>query len=284
MSNDTPLADAPEIETVETQVNTNDTPETETSEPSTDANQEGEISESSKAVEAKPEQKQELTEAEKIKYGMQKRIDRQTAKNAQMEREIAELRSLVEKSQPAKQSDEPQENQFETTEEYLIAKGKHEARKEYEAANAKAKQDVEAREYNEKVAKIRQAFEVKETEFRKTTPDYDDAVSVVNDYIGTAPKDSMHVAVFRDFIMESDNPAPLLYRLGRDPEIIESMTEMTPMKFARALVRLEMELENAPKQVATKTATPPSPVKGTTSGQKKLDEMSYTELRKALKL
>ena len=101
MSNDTPLADAPEIETVETQVNTNDTPETETSEPSTDENQEGEISEPSKAVEAKPEQKQELTEAEKIKYGMQKRIDRQTAKNAQMEREIAELRSLVEKSQPA---------------------------------------------------------------------------------------------------------------------------------------------------------------------------------------
>ncbi len=279
---DTPeLADAPET-VIDTTVT--ETPETETSEPQQDDKPEGENSEEVSKPEAKQEQKPEPTEAEKIKYAMQKRIDRQTAKNAQMERELAELRAMVERSQPVKQSDEPQEDQFETTEEYLIAKGKYEARKEYEAKETEAKKAAQDREYAEKVAKIRQNFEAKETEFRKTTPDYDDAVAVVNDYIGTAPKDSMHVAVFRDFVMESDNPAPLLYRLGKEPDLIESMSEMSPIKFAKALVKLEMEIENAPKQTATKTVAPPSPVKGSTLGQKNLHEMSYQELRKALKV
>lgn len=284
MSDDTTLADAPEIDAVEATVETAETPETETSEPQQDDKQEGATGEGEQSPEPKKEQKPELTEAEKIKFAMQKRIDRQTARNAQMERELAELRTMIEKSQPVKQSDEPKEDQFETIEEYLIAKGKYEAKKEYEVKESEAKKQAEQREYAEKVAKIRQNFEAKETEFRKTTPDYDDAVAVVNDYIGSAPKDSMHVAVFRDFIMESDNPAPLLYRLGKEPDIIESMAEMTPIKFAKALVKLEMEIENAPKTTVTKTAAPPTPIKGSTSGQKQLHEMSYQEMRKALKL
>lgn len=283
MSDTTTLAEVPETET-ETQVEVTETPETETSEPRQDDKPEGETSEEASQPEAKKEQKTELTEAEKIKYGMQKRIDRQTAKNAQMEREIAELRALVEKSQPAQRNDEPQENQFETTEEYLIAKGKYEAKKEYEAAAAKAKKEAEDREYAEKVTKIRQNFQAKETEFRKTTPDYDEAVEVVNDYLRLADKDSSHVAIFRDFVMESENPAPLLYHLGKDPDLIETMVEMSPIKFMKALAKLEEKLENAPKQTATKTATPPTPVKGTTTATKDISQMSYAEMKKVWKL
>lgn len=283
MSDTTELAAAPETE-VDVTTDTTVAPETETSEPPQDDKPEGETVAEATQPEAKQEQKPELSEADKIKYAMQKRIDRQTAKNAQMERELAELRTMVERSQPVKQNDEPQEDQFETTEEYLIAKGKHEAIKEYEAKAKKEKEAAEAREYAEKVAKIRQNFEAKETEFRKSTPDYDDAVAVVNDYIGSANKDSMHVAVFRDFVMESDNPAPLLYRLGKEPDLIESMAEMTPIKFAKALVKLEMEIENAPKQSVTKSATPPTPVKGTAAAPKDIGSMSYAEMKKAWKL
>lgn len=273
------LVETPAIET-ETVNAEEAATETEPSQPSEEENKTDEPAETEPAKEQKPEP----TEAEKIKYAMQKRIDRQTAKNAQMERELAELKAWRQQMDVKPETGEPKEDQFNSIEDYLIAKGAYQERKKSadEAAAAKKKADDEA--YAAKVAKIRDDLTAKETEFRKTTPDYDDAVTVVNEYVSAVDPDSVHLAVFRDFVMESDNPAPLLYKLGKNPDLIEELSELSPMKFMRKLVKMEMEIESAPKQTTTKTATPPNPVKGTSSGQKDIGTMSYAEMKKAWKL
>lgn len=283
MADDTVLADVPETEVVDTTPQP-ETPETATSEPPEDDKQDGEDGEGAIEQPETKEQKKELTEVEKIRYATQKRIDRLTARNAELAREVEALRVNPPQAAPATNQDEPQEDQFDTTEEYLIAKGEYKAKKAYEAQKQKEQEEANQRAYAEKVAKIRQSLEAKEAEFRKTKPDYDNAVAVVNEYIGTIPKDSMHLAVFRDFVMESENPAPVLYELGTNPDLIESMSNLTPLQFHEELVLMKHGLKNAPAKQVTKTAPPPTPLKGTISGVKDLNSMSYQEMKKAWKL
>lgn len=254
--------------------------ETEPSNPTGEENKTDEPADNEPAKEQKPEP----TEAEKIKYAMQKRIDRQTAKNAQMERELAELKSWRQQMDTKQETGEPKEDQYETVEEYLIAKGAYQERKKVSDEAAAAKKEAEDKAYAAKVAKIREDLTAKETEFRKVTPDYDDAVTVVNEYISTAEPNSVHLAMFRDFVMESDNPTPLLYKLGKNPSLIEEMSEMSPIKFMRQLIKLEMEIENAPKVTRQTQTQPPTPIKGSASGVKPITEMSYQEMKKAYKL
>lgn len=254
--------------------------ETETPAPSADENKED-----------VQEQPVEPTEAEKIKSAMQKRIDRITAQKAQIqreyaekEREYAEKLAKFEQSMPKQQdSGEPTESQFDTVEDYLIAKGKWQAKQEFAAQQAQEKAKAEQAAYAEKIAKTAQEFQAKETEFRKVTPDYDEAIQVVNEVIANVDPKSTHMAVFRDFVMESDNPTPLLYHLGKNPELIEEMQSMTPIKFAKALVRLEDKLGDIPTQQLKPTAAPPKPVKGI-ANTKPEDSLSGRDLLKRYKL
>lgn len=229
-----------------------------------------------------PERK-ELTEAEKIKFAYQKRVDRQGAKISELQRQLEETKALVEKYTPKQVDDAPKEDQFNSIEEYLIAKGKHEAKKEFEAQQAKAKQEAEQAAYAKTIAEKQQKLMQTEAEFRKTTPDYDDAVKTVNEFIAEADPRSTHVAIFRDFVMESDNPTPLLYKLGKNPELMEEMATMSPIKFAKELVKLELSLAVDRKPNAKPTVTPLTPVKGSSSNRDE-SNMGGRELLKRYKL
>lgn len=233
------------------------------------------------------EPKKEIDPVEKLKADFDKRISRKTAAQVALQRKLDEIKAenealrATQKPTPDK-SGEPREEDFDTLEDYLIEKGKWQAKQEFAAQQAKQKQEAEQKEYAAKIEKMRHEFEAKEAEFRKEVPDYDDNVAVVNDYLGTVDPNSVHVAIFRDLIMDSDNPAALLYDLGKNADLDE-LAKLNPIKFAKALVKREIELANAPKRGQKTNPTPPTPVKGS-SAQKPEDAMSGSELLKKFKL
>jgi len=147
------LPEATPTEEVDTQ--TSDLPE--------DVKQEDEAAPES---EAKIEDKPEPTEAEKVKYGMQKRIDKQTAKMAEMERLLQEAQMELQKHIVAPKQDAPKEEDFATYEEFLKAQGRWEVVQEQKEAQQKQAQADRDAAYQKTIAERKAMFEEKEVEFK----------------------------------------------------------------------------------------------------------------------
>ena len=230
-------------------------------------------------------EKKELTEEEKYKHGTQKRIDRLTAKLAEQERTARELAEKVAQYETSKQTDTaPKEEDFQTTEEYLKAVGKYEAMQEIAEANKAKAQEEAQKTYAEKMAKRSAEVSAQEAEFRKVTPDYDDATQVLNEYVEMADKKSAGFSVFRDVLMSAPDLPALSYHLGKNPDLMESMLKMEPSQIAWTLIEQAIKLRDAPKEPVKQTSAPPSPVGGSSKATKALDQMSYQEMKKAWKL
>lgn len=238
-----------------------------------DGNKEGE------AAKDKPPEKP-MTEADKIRAAMQKRIDRQTAaskaQNEQIQRLNAELQRLA-ASQPQQDKGAPKEDDYNSWEEY------DKARVEYEAdrrANERLKTEKEAqlKQMQERQAlETRKKFEAKEREFQKSAPDYDavagEAVAALRD-LGAAGHD---INALRDIVMQFDNPPQMLYELGKDTNLIDQLVTMQPMAAMRELVKLEIALQGAAKPAENQAPEPIKPVGGR-AGVKALHERSGSEI------
>ncbi|TXH13055.1 MAG: hypothetical protein E6R03_11870 [Hyphomicrobiaceae bacterium] len=257
-----------------------------TSEPSDDVKTDVPANDTQEApAESEPKaEKKELTEEEKYKHGTQKRIDRLTAKLAEQERTARELAERLASYEASKQTDTaPKEEDFETTEEYLKAVGKHEALKEIEKQNAAKAQEEAQKTYAEKMAKRSAEVSAQEAEFRKTTPDYDDATQVLNEYVEMADKQSAGFAVFRDVLMSAPDLPALSYHLGKNPDLMESMLKMEPAQIAWTLIEQAIKLRDAPKDTPKRPSSPPNPSKGSSVSRTE-DMMSGRELLKKHKL
>lgn len=221
----------------------------------------------------------ELTEAEKIKAAMQKRIDRLTAKHSKAEKELEELRKLQQTVQ-GKKDGAPKPEDFETQEDYLISKGKFEAMQDYEKAENDRKKSEQEKAYQQKVSEKRANFDKLEAELRKTTPDYDEATKVFNEYLSDADPNTTGFQVFRDILMESPNMPALAYHLGKNPDILEKLPKMSVIEMARTLFVEEYKLLNAPKASPKQPLPePPKPLGGSSKTSKSLEQMSPDELR-----
>jgi len=273
------LAIAPVEETVN-EAPSNDVAEvSETPEPS-EAQTDDAATDETEAKEVKPE----LTEVEKIKHATQKRIDKLTAKSSQLEQKYQEAIQELEKYKQPQTNDAPKEDDFETVEDYLKAVGKWEAKQEAAKADQERRQLEAKAAYEAKISAKRAEFETKEAEMRKTTPDYDETVQVLNEHVDTVDKNTPGFQVFRDVLMGSNDMAALSYHLGKNPDLLESMQKMEPIQVARTLFRLELELENAPKAKPVSQPTPPKPTSGGAKTSKALEDLSYAELKKKWKL
>lgn len=224
--------------------------------------------------------KPELSEAEKIKYGMQKRIDKQTAKLGEMERQLAEAQAELQKYISAPKTDAPREEDFETTEEFLKAQGRWEAlqeQKEEKERQAKADRDAA---YQKAISERRALFEEKEAELKKVTPDYDEKVAEVESNImllSDSQKASVEFQVFRDMLFSSDNMPALTYELGKNPDLFDKMLTMNPLQIARQIARLELQIENAPKKQHEPVKHPPNPISGKATANVDPDKMTVEE-------
>ena len=221
--------------------------------------------------------KQEPTEAEKVKYASQKRIDRLVAQKTALERQYQEaITKLQQYEQP--KSDAPREEDFETTEDFLKAQGRYEAQQEIEAQKKAEAQENANKAYQAQMDAKRAEVEARESEIRKTTPDYDEKVAVISEFIEGVDQNTVEFKTFRDVLFGLKDMPGVSYKLGSDPDLLESMVKVPPIEIARTLFRLEYELEHAPKATAKPVAEPPKPLSSNSKGNRPLSEKSGKDI------
>lgn len=231
--------------------------------------------------EAKPDKP--LTEAEKIRHSMQKRIDRQTAATkAQQERiQLLERQIAEANARAPKEEAGPKEDDFDSYEDYQKAVIAHEAKKE--AANIlKAEREKELQAAQERQhAEAQRAFIEKEAKYKAANPDYDRYSKEAVETMTLLMQAGTDISTIRDAVMQFDNPPEMIYHLGKDPTLIEEMASMPPLKVMRELLKLESSLNK--EEDSTKEA--PAPIRSTSGkgGVKPLDQRSGADVLKWVK-
>lgn len=221
-----------------------------------------------------------MTEAEKIRVGMQKRIDRQTAaskaQNEQIQRLNADLQRMA-ASQPQQDKGAPKEADFDTWEAFDKARVEYEADKRVNE-RLKTEKETQLKQVQERQAlETRKKFEAKEREFQKSTPDYDNVAGEAVEALRALGAAGHDINALRDVVMQFDSPPQMLYELGKDTNLIDQLVTMPPIAAMRELVKLEIALQGAAKPAEQQA---PEPIKsvGGRGGVKSLDQRSGKEI------
>lgn len=251
----------------------------EPSEPIADVNAQVEEGATKPVEEVKPEEGKaenaEPTEVEKVKLAMQKRIDRQTAAFKASQERMRQLEEQVKafEAKAPQVDNAPKQEDFATYEEWeeAITDYKAEKKAEERIRTEKEKELQAAKE--RQAAEVRREFEQKESAFRTQAHDYDliagEAVAAMNELALSG----QNIVPLRDAVMQFDNPPAMIYELGKDPELIQSLVSMEPLKAMRELVKLEIAMESKAMSVPPKAPEPIRPLGGK-GGVKPLHERS----------
>lgn len=194
----------------------------------------------------------EEAERPKKKGGFQKRIDKLTRKNSDLERELEYLkrevhgRTPVKDEAPVKASDSaPKEEDFDTHAEYLKAVARHEVREEISRAEAKKREDDSKTEFQSRV----QSYAKKEESFKEKHEDYDDVMEDVSDV-------ALSITV-RDVILSSENGPELAYELAKNRDELERICQLPAIQAAIEIGRFQASLnKSAPEIKKTKAPRP----------------------------
>lgn len=260
-----------------------------TEEVSTDGDEQKETEDKSEKAEKPKKKEPELTEAEKIRQSMQKRIDRKTAIQkqkeetlAQREQEIAQLKEQLSKYSPEPEAG-PREEDFETYDEFIEAQIEHRTKQALSQKEQEYKQQMLQERQQAEQAEMKKAFDEKVHQFRVDKPDYPEKEAVfqevVNDLVNRKGEADPTLGALGDFIIDSDVAPALMYELGNTPELVEDLASMKPMAALREMFKLEQSLS---KRKVTRKESKPEPIKpvGGSKGNlnKAPDEMSASEL------
>lgn len=228
--------------------------------------------------------KPELTEAEKIRQQMQKRIDRQTAANKAQQERTRQLEQELEtlRAKAPKADDAPKQDDFDSYEEWEQARIKHEAKKLADEQIREAKEQELKQVQERRAAEVRKEFDAKETAFRTATPDYDVVAKDAVDTMMELANAGSDISTLRSMVMQFDNPPEMIYQLGKDTSLIEALVGMEPLKAMKELVKLESALASAAKEQPKQAPAPIKPTNGK-GGVKPLHEQSGEEILKWVK-
>ena len=215
------------------------------------------VPEEIEAIEEEAEQvetpaQEEKTEYQKEKERVQKRIDKLTWEKNEEKRRAYALEQEIErlkapKQQKQAQAGAPDPNEFEAGKydpDYI------EALTDYKTKLAidNYQESVKIQQRQEGVAKLQQVA-------REQYSDYDD---VTEEFLAHPLS---NIKEFNDLLMDTDNPIELAYYLGKNPDQLDKISEMTPAQAARYIGRLEAQIEQKPKPLESKkTSNAPKPV------------------------
>lgn len=153
------------------------------------------------------------------------------------------VRSVREQSTPKQ---EPARAAFADDEAYS------KAQLEY-LADQRAEQKLREREAQRESERRQEAFLEKAEKASERYPDFQLVVSNPTLQINEA---------MAEYIAESDLGADVAYHLGKNPMKAAAIAQMSPVKAARELAKLESELASKPKATPSKAPDPISPVGG----------------------
>lgn len=253
-------------------------PETPSAEPIAENTEATAASTEEKTEETKEPEKSEKTftqaELDEIVRKRLAKEQRRLERTLKAETEAAFLRQQLQaKEAPPPADGEPKRDDYASWDEWNRA-----------TVDWQVKQGVEQRLKAEREQAQRSAQERAELEFKQQAREklakgiekYDDFAEVVfeGDHNVT---DEMAIA-----IAESSVAAELAYWLGKNPAESNRIANLPPASQIRELGKIEARLE-APKNKTTSAPEPVSPVKGSASGHKRIEDMTmaeYKEFRK----
>ena len=207
------------------------------------------------------------------------------------EKRIQELEDKLSKSKgPESGEQPPDEDEFETFEEYTAANTEFQVKKALqEQTNQGLTEQKEALQQEKEAAQE----EVKQVDQELNKEDeaafeskFLEGEERFDKFRETVTSDKVHVTEdMLNIVKKTDDPAGILYALGTNPEVAHEIAQISdPVQQALALGRLAIPDSNMPKATKTKQTTgapaPITPVGGTTpSVGKNPDDMSHEEYR-----
>jgi hypothetical protein len=221
----------------------------------------------------------------KKKTGFEKRIERFQKQLSQKDQELMSLKAQLEgkskgaaeeKPQSAKKSPDqkPDPNDFETNADYIEAVTDW----KFNQAELKAKQTAEQQKHAEARQKVQSDYDSRLSEFKKSTPDFDDVVANFMDEHGDLQASPKVI----EALQTSEVGPQLLYDILNTPGEYERFQKMTELQAIRELGKKEANLSKSsesPKTITTSKA--PAPVKPITAApsnaRKSLADMSVDE-------
>jgi len=181
------------------------------------------------------------------------------------EREVLRTiqRQQAEAAQKARIENEPKREQFNDDDAYLEAKLE-------QLAEKKAMEKIQHLERQREQEKSSEVF-LERAE--KASEKYADFHEVVGD-----PKLKINDAMV-EFISESDVGPDVAYHLGKNPELAAKIADMSPIKAARELARIESEVSSKPIVKTSSAPAPITPIGNRGSAQSSLEKLSFAEYK-----
>lgn len=139
---------------------------------------------------------------------------------------------------------EPKREAYADEDAYLTAKVE-------QIAAQKAEALIAQREAQAKAAAVAESFQAKAEAAAEKYADFDEVVSNPSLRINEA---------MAEFIADSDIGGEVAYHLGKHPRIAAQIADMSPIKAARELTRIEAELASKPKATLSRAPDPITPV------------------------
>lgn len=249
------------------------------------------VAESDEAKNAR-ELSEQRERSEKKARGVQKRLDELTADKyaERAAREAAERRAdelarrfqeFQQRGPQAQSAQEPRREDFSDYEQYIRAVARHDAQQHADRLvqerltqqQQQWQQQAQAREAERQAADLQRDLSQKQQAYAKIHPDYFDVVN--NEDIDVPAHAAM--AIMR----HKDAPA-LMYQIGQNPALAESLQGLDPMSQVLAVGELAASLKRSPQ--VSKAPPPGSPVgkpgSGGSGSPRNIDEYYASITRK----
>jgi hypothetical protein len=170
-------------------------------------------------------------------------VQREKAKAAARAERKA-FREATQRVQRQQAAQEPVREQFRDEEAFNAAQLEHLAEK-------RAEEKLKERERQLQAERVQESFMEKAEKASERYPDFQSVVSNPNLAINEA---------MAEFIVESDHFGDIAYFLGKNPMKAAQIAQLSPVKAARELARIETELASKPKATPSKAPDPIRPV------------------------
>lgn len=188
----------------------------------------------------------------------------QKAKLKAARSEARRLESQLYEQQKAKNLEEPKRDEFRDDDAYAQAQIEHLVEK-------RAAEKLAERERKQQQERVAETFIAKA---EKAAERYEDFDAVVGN-----PR--LHInSEMAEFIADSDVGPDVAYYLGKNPLKAAQIAQMSPIKAARELTRIEGELASKPKPRPSNAPAPIAPISGSSGGSKSPAEMTDAEYAK----
>jgi hypothetical protein len=211
----------------------------------------------------------EETAEQKRHRSAQARIDKAVRSQRETERELDRVKRELEAARtatPTVTASEPKPEDFATTEEYVKAAAKWEAKEEIQRAR-----EIDAHE-----ARERQATQMQQEAMTRFEPLVGKARAKYEDFdeVTSAP---LYGPQTQQLLFESPQGAEIAYYLGTHPQEADKINRMSLVEAARTIIKLEQRFEAPPPKSVSSAPPPITPVTGNVTPAKDPEKMTTTE-------